>query len=170
VPGTFDRFQPWWASDQIKTNFFRPLSSLTLALDYSLWPDTPLLLHIHSLLWFCTLIVVAYGLYRSISGSTVAAGMSILLLVVDDVFAGPAGWISNRHAVVAMVLSVLCLWLYHQGVSRQRWPYIGGACGVYVLALLASEDESVSLYTRLSPIAPRTTAASSSDMPSIGTR
>ena len=44
---------PWWTSDQIKTNFFRPLSSLTLAFDYSLWPDTPLLMHIHSLLWFC---------------------------------------------------------------------------------------------------------------------
>jgi hypothetical protein len=40
-------FAPWWASDNIRANFFRPLSSLTLAFDYSLWPDTPLLLHIH---------------------------------------------------------------------------------------------------------------------------
>jgi hypothetical protein len=132
-------FTPWWASDQIKTNFFRPLSSLTLAFDYSLWPDTPLLMHIHSLLWFCLLIVLAYQLYRSVSGSAVVAGISILLLVVDDVFTGPAGWISNRHAVIAMVFSVLCVWLYHQGVSKRKWPTIAGACGVYVLALLASE-------------------------------
>ena len=132
-------FAPWWASDQIKTNFFRPLSSLTLALDFSLWPDTPLLMHIHSLLWFCLLIVLAYRLYRSMSGSAVVAGISILLLVVDDVFTGPVGWISNRHAVVAMVFCVLCVWLYHQGVSKQKWPYIAGACGVYALALLASE-------------------------------
>jgi hypothetical protein len=132
-------FLPWWASDQIKTNFFRPLSSLTLAFDYSLWPDTPLLLHAHSLLWFCLLIVLAYQLYQSISGSAVVAGISILLLVVDDVFAGPAGWISNRHAVIAMVFCVLCVWLYHRGVSRQKRPYIAGAYGVYGLALLASE-------------------------------
>jgi hypothetical protein len=132
-------FTPWWASDQIKTNFFRPLSSLTLAFDYSLWPDTPLPLHIHSLLWFCLLIPLAYQLYRSVSGSAVVAGISILLLVVDDVFTGPAGWISNRHAVVAMVFSVLCVWLYQQGVSKQKWPYIAGAWGVYLLALLASE-------------------------------
>jgi hypothetical protein len=132
-------FTPWWASNQIKTNFFRPLSSLTLALDYSLWPDTPLPLHIHSLLWFCLLIPLAYQLYRSVSGSAVVAGISILLLVVDDVFTGPAGWISNRHAVVAMVFSVMCVWLYHQGVSNQKWPYIAGAWGVYLLALLASE-------------------------------
>jgi hypothetical protein len=132
-------FAPWWASDQIKTNFFRPLSSLTLALDFSLWPDAPLLIHIHSLLWFCLLIVIAYGLYRSISGSAVVAGISILLFVVDDVLSGPVGWISNRHAVVAMVFCVLCVWLYHQGVSKRKWSYMAGACGVYVLALLASE-------------------------------
>jgi hypothetical protein len=132
-------FAPWWASDQIKTNFFRPLSSLTLALDFSLWRDTPLLMHIHSLLWFCLLIVLAHKLYRSVSGSTIVAGISILLLVLDDVLSGPVGWISNRHAVVAMVFSVLCVWLYHQGLSRQRWPYVAGACGAYALALLASE-------------------------------
>jgi hypothetical protein len=130
---------PWWASDQIKTNFFRPLSSLSLAFDFSLWPNTPLLMHIHSLLWFCLLILVAYRLYRSISGSAVVAGIGILLLAVDDVFTGPAGWISNRHVVIAMVFSVLCVWLYHLGVSRRKWPYIAGACGIYVLALLASE-------------------------------
>jgi hypothetical protein len=61
------------------------------------------------------------------SGSAVVAGISILLFVVDDVFTGPAGWISNRHAVLAMVFSVLCVWLYHQGVSElraacMRWP------------------------------------------------
>jgi hypothetical protein len=132
-------FYPWWASDQIKTNFFRPLSSLTLALDYSLWPDTPLLMHLHSLLWFCLLILLAYRLYRSVSGSAVVAGISILLLAVDDVFTGPAGWISNRHAGVAMAFCVLCVWLYHQGVSQRKWPTIAAACGAYVLALLASE-------------------------------
>ncbi len=132
-------FAPWWASDQIKTNFFRPLSSLTLALDFSLWPDTPLLMHIHSLLWFCLLIVLTYRLYKSVSGSDVVAGISILLLVVDDVLSSPVGWISNRHAVVAMVFCVLCVWLYHQGISQKKWPCIAGACGVYALALLASE-------------------------------
>jgi hypothetical protein len=132
-------FAPWWASDQIKTNFFRPLSSLTLALDFSLWPESPLLMHIHSLLWFGLLIALTYQLYRSVSGSTVVAGISILLIVLDDVFSGPAGWISNRHALIAMVFCVLCVWLYHQGTSKQRGLYIAGSYGAYVLALLASE-------------------------------
>jgi hypothetical protein len=132
-------FAPWWASDRIRTNFFRPLSSLTLALDFSLWPEAPLWMHLHSLLGFCLLIVLTYRLYRDVSGSAVVAGISILLFVMDDVLSGPVGWISNRHAVVAMIFSVLCVLLYHQGVSRRKWPYIAGACGAYALALLASE-------------------------------
>ena len=98
----------WRASDQIKTNFFRPLSSLTLALDFSLWPDTPLLMHIHSLLWFCLLIVLTYQLYRSVSGSAVVAGTSILLFVMSSVLSGPVGWISNRHAVSVPWSSACC--------------------------------------------------------------
>lgn len=132
-------FSPWWASEQIKTNFFRPLSSLTLAFDYSLWPDNPLPPHIQSLLWFCLFIFLAYQLYRSISGSAVVAGISILLLVVDDVFTGPVGWISNRHAVVAMTFSVLCVWLYQQGISQNKRTHLAWAYIVYAVALLASE-------------------------------
>jgi hypothetical protein len=112
---------------------------LTLTFDYSLWPDTPLLLHVHSLLWFGLLVLAAYQLYRSISGSVVVAGISILLLVLDDVFIGPAGWISNRHALIAMVFCTSSVWLYHLGVSEKKWPYLAGASGAYVLALLASE-------------------------------
>lgn len=133
-------FAPWWASDRIKTNFFRPLSSMTLALDFSLWPGIPLLMHLQSLLWFCLLIVLTYQLYRSLAvGSVVVAGISLLLFAVSDVLSGPVGWISNRHAVVAMVFSVLSVWLFHLGVSRRKWGYLAEAAGAYALALLASE-------------------------------
>jgi hypothetical protein len=138
-------FIPWWGSQAIRINFLRPLSSLTLAFDFSLWPDTPVAMHAQSLLWFCLLIVLAYVLYRSVSGSSLVAGLSILLLAVDDVFVGPAGWISNRHALIAMVFGVLCVWLYHQGMARQRRFCAVGAYGAYVLALLASEMGVVAL-------------------------
>lgn len=130
---------PWWADDQIKTNFFRPLSSLTLAIDFILWPDSSFLMHLHSLLWFGLFLFLAYRLYKSVSGGAAVAGISILLLAVDDVFTGPAGWLSNRHAVIAMVFCVLCVWQYHLGVSKQKWTYIAGACGAYALALFTSE-------------------------------
>lgn len=137
-------FAPWWANEAIKTNFFRPLSSLSLALDYTLWPEMPLLMHLHSMAWFLVLIFLAYQLYRGISGSAIVAGASILLFAIDDVFTGPAGWISNRHAVIAMVFGVLSVWLYHQGILQKKWHTLAGAYGAYLIALLSSEMGLVS--------------------------
>ncbi|MCC6905171.1 MAG: hypothetical protein IT326_04950, partial [Anaerolineae bacterium] len=139
VAGRDKGFMPWWASDRIRTNFFRPLSSLSLALDFTLWPDMPLPLHLHSLLWFILFLVLAYRLYRSVSGSMVVAGLASLLLAVDDVFTGPAGWISNRHAMIAMTFGVLSVWLCREGAVRRKGWLIAGASSAYAIALLASE-------------------------------
>jgi hypothetical protein len=32
---------PWWAAPDLKLAFWRPLTALTHALDYALWPDAP---------------------------------------------------------------------------------------------------------------------------------
>jgi hypothetical protein len=132
-------FYPWWASDKISVSFLRPLASATLALDFSLWPNTPLPIHLHSLLWFLLLIVLIFHLYKRLTGSITVAGLGILLIVLDDIFASPAGWISNRHSLIAMVFGVLCLMLYDRGVRQKRWGLIGGSYALLAVALLASE-------------------------------
>jgi hypothetical protein len=46
------RLLPWWSDPTIHIDFARPLTALTHVLDYALWPGTPALRHLHSLLWF----------------------------------------------------------------------------------------------------------------------
>ncbi len=130
---------PWWATDTIQVNFFRPLASGTLALDFSLWPNSPLPIHLHSLLWFILLIVLVFWLYKDLTRSLTVAGLAILLLILDDVFAGPVGWISNRHALIAMVFGVLCLILYNRGVEQKNWGLLGGSYALLTVALFTSE-------------------------------
>jgi hypothetical protein len=132
-------FNPWWASGTITVSFFRPLASGLLALDFSLWPNAPLPIHIHSLLWFLLLLFLIFRLYKDLTKSVTVAGLGVLLVALDDVFASPAGWISNRHSVIAMVFGVLCLMLYDRGVRRKNWGLIGGSYALMAVALLASE-------------------------------
>ena len=49
---------PWWTVDDIRINFFRPLSSAALSLDYHLWPLWAPGYRMHSLLWWGTLIAL----------------------------------------------------------------------------------------------------------------
>ena len=42
---------PWWGSPDLHQAFLRYASTLTMMLDYRLWPNYPALMHLHSLLW-----------------------------------------------------------------------------------------------------------------------
>ena len=42
---------PWWGNDALKLAFWRPLSSFTHVVDYTLWPHSGPAMHAHSLLW-----------------------------------------------------------------------------------------------------------------------
>ena len=45
-------YLPWWTYEGTKAVFWRPLTSLTLWLDYQLFPDSAALMHAHSIRWF----------------------------------------------------------------------------------------------------------------------
>jgi hypothetical protein len=85
------------------------------------------------------LVVLIKQFYRDIFGNPALASLAVLLFAIDDVHSGAAGWISNRHAAVAMVFGALCLLLYTQGRKRKDSRYIYLSYAAFVAALLASE-------------------------------
>ncbi len=57
-------FLPWWTRKEVKATFCRYLTILTHLLDYRLWPDSPFLMHLHSLAWFAGCVGLAAIFYR----------------------------------------------------------------------------------------------------------
>ena len=51
--------------ENFKVCFFRPLSTLTHWVDYLLWPDAPILMHLQSLMWFGILVLLTALLPRA---------------------------------------------------------------------------------------------------------
>ncbi len=106
---------PWWAEPNLHFEFFRPLSSLTHQLDYRLWPDQPIIMHVHSLLWFGLLIWTVGQLYQRFIRTPWVAGLALLLYAIDDAHAAPVAWLANRNALIATALPVLGL------LAHDRW-------------------------------------------------
>jgi hypothetical protein len=127
---------PWWMPATLRLAFFRPLSVATHWLDFALWPDSPWLMHAHSLLWLALLVVLTTRLYRSVSGAFVG-GLAGLLFALDHTHGFAVGFISNRHAMISAVLGVACLLAHRRGCARGSWSALAPAS--YLLALLASE-------------------------------
>ena len=131
---------PWWHSLDTKTAFLRPLSALTHQLDYSLWPESPVLMHVHSLIWLGLAVLVVAFLYRRLHGAGLAAGLACLLFAMEDSHAGPAGWIANRNALPALVLSVLALISHDVWRKDRRVWALPLATVAYAAALTGGES------------------------------
>lgn len=130
---------PWWASPDLKLAFFRPLSSLTHALDFRLWPDHPWLMHAHSLLWLAACVAVAARAFRALPLAPGAAALAGLLFAVDDALAMPASWIANRNALIATLFAIATV-AAHDAWCRRGWvPGAWLAPLFLLLGLLAGE-------------------------------
>src|SRR4051794_17764132 len=100
---------PWWTDPGLKAEFLQALTVLTHRLDYALWPDSPALMHAHSLLWLGAAVAAASAFYRRMLGATWAAGIAALLFAADDARGATVGWLANRNVLVAATFGVLAL-------------------------------------------------------------
>jgi hypothetical protein len=110
---------PWWSDPQHLNAFFRPLSSLSHVLDFRLWPDSPALMHLHSLGWYALLLLVLAWVYRALEPeSALTAGLAFVLFALDDAHGATVGWVANRNALIAATLALPALVLHARAVTK----------------------------------------------------
>ena len=132
-------FLGWWGTDEMQLAFFRPISSLSHALDFALWPRVAWLMHVENALLYGGIVALAGVFFRRLGLPALTAGLAVLLFAVDDVHAQAVGWISNRNALWAALLGVTTLVVHH----RWRGGWGGGAVvapATFATALLAGES------------------------------
>jgi hypothetical protein len=117
---------PWWTDPAIQIRFWRPASALTHWLDSASWPDLPVMMHAHSLLWFAALNVAVGLAYRRFMGPSWAAGLAVVLYAVDGGHAEGAGWVAYRNGVLGALWGVVAL------VAHDRWRRDGWRPGAVV--------------------------------------
>ncbi|MCH8006527.1 MAG: hypothetical protein IH888_09895 [Planctomycetes bacterium] len=112
---------PWWTLDEARISFFRPVTALTHWLDYQLWPDSFVLMHAQSVVWYGGVGALVALFYRRFFGPVWVAGLAALLFVVDDSHVTPVTWLANRNALLAVFFGLLAL-LAHDRWRRGGWP------------------------------------------------
>ncbi len=126
------RLEPWWRNPELRLCYFRPLSSLSLALDHRLFPQQPLIAHLHSLLWFLVACAGVYGLARTLFDDRTATVASFIYGTSTAAFTARL-WIAARHASVAAAFTAVGLAIYISGRERGRLGQ--AACGLIGLSL-----------------------------------
>ena len=117
-------YLPWWCDPGIHIAFSRPLTALTHAADYALWPDRFGLQHLHSLGWLLAGVALVAILYRKVHGATLTAAVAAGFFAIEDAHAVPAGWLANRNALICLVAGTAVILLHLAWHSAHR----AGAC------------------------------------------
>ena len=139
---------PWWTAEDFRASNWRPLTALTHWLDYQLFPNSPALMHAHSLIWFAAVIFMVAVLYRKLLGPVWIAGLAALLYTVDDSNYFPAMWIANRNLLLSLFFSILTLLMYHRW-RQQKSVYAGVAVPFLLLLALLSTEAGIATFAYL---------------------
>lgn len=139
---------PWWTVAEFKTMFFRPLAELSHFCDFSLWPESSLMMHMHNLLWFFAVLWVLRGLYQNwFSAPYGFATLALLIFAFDGSHALTISWIANRNALIAAFFALLALTFFIRWREQGQIKYAGLAILFYFLGLASAEIAlSISAY------------------------
>lgn len=133
---------PWWTDPEIKGEFLQAIPTLTHRLDYVLWPDSPVLMHAHSLLWLGAAAAVAAVLYRRMLGATWVAAAAALLFALDDARGATVGFLANRNVLVAATFGIAAL-IFHDRWRRDGSRIAACLAPLLLLAALFSKEEGI---------------------------
>lgn len=136
---------PWWTVEGWKLNFWRPISSLSSWLDYHLFGTNAWAMHLHSLVLYGILILIATVLYRRLIEPRWAAGLAAIAFAIDSGHAIPVTWLAMRNAILTLLFGLLLLaahdrWRKARAEGRPGWFFGGLALLWLALALLSGES------------------------------
>ena len=131
-------FYPWWSDPEVRLSMFRPLASVLTTLDVKLFAHDAFPFHLHSLAWWLAMLVSAFFLLRSLLPAPIA-WLAFALFSIDQCHTICLGWLANRNALIAGLLSFIALSRYvRYRENGERRDAI--ACTLsYSVALLAGE-------------------------------
>lgn len=129
---------PWWAHEEFRIRFFRPLASLTLHLDFTIAPNTPIAAHLHSLLWLIILLLGAFKLFEHLLSDS-AKPWAVVLFSIGLFHAWAAGWIAARHAIMSGAILSWAAWIFLQWTHNQKSKFELSYLALFGFALLTSE-------------------------------
>jgi hypothetical protein len=139
---------PWWVSSNLKGSLWRPLTAFTHWLDYRLFPNSPVLMHIHNIMWFAAIVFLTALVYRSLIGPGWVAGFAALLFLLDKDTYFPTMFVANRGFIVSLFFGLACLYMFHKWRSTKSL-FAAILSHLFLVMSLLSNEAGVSTFAFL---------------------
>ncbi len=115
------------------TQYYRPLTSVTFALDYSFWKLNPLGYNLTNLALHCGIALLLLRLLFRATGNVGAAFVAALAFAVNTIHTESVTYIASRGDLLGAAFTLSALLLYWRGERT-------GALAAYAISLFAKES------------------------------
>ncbi|MBN2530862.1 MAG: hypothetical protein JXR76_31035 [Deltaproteobacteria bacterium] len=136
---------PWWMHESFSLRFWRPLASLSLHLDFTLWPDSPIGAHAQSALWLVLMLFGAFRFFEMVL-SPCAQKWAGLFFSMGLFHTWAAGWIAARHSIMVAAMLVWAMVAMVMWRETKRRKYEVAFLLLFILSLNTSESGVAFLF------------------------
>jgi hypothetical protein len=142
---------PWWTDPHLTMALFRPLAATAHYLDYLLWPNAPVLMHLHNMAWYGAIVALLGAFYRRMMSGGVAA-LALLMYAVAASHAEGTAWIAGRNTLMCAAFALAALVSYDR-LRRDAWRLGAWIAPLALLLGLASGEGAIAVWGYLVPYA-----------------
>lgn len=121
------------------TPYYRPLFTLSYAVDHLFWGKRPVGYHLTNVLLHLLVSVSVYVLSLKVLKSKAAALFSGLVFAVHPVHSEAVTWLAARNESLTALFMLASLYLYILFRERQKTGLLGISLALFFLALLSKE-------------------------------
>ncbi len=133
--------RPWWFHPQLKIEYWRPISALSHIADYQWWPESSLLMHLHSMIWYCLAVILSFIFFKRLLKNENLAFLASLLFGLDFSHFANLSWLANRNSLIACCFVLIGFTHYLRWTEEKKnTGSLIIALASYCLALLSSES------------------------------
>jgi hypothetical protein len=124
---------PWFMDENYALSFMRPLTSLTHAIDFRLWPNAVPLMHLENIVIYVFVVWLAGLIYIELGLPRLVVGFSTLFYAVSGTHSTTMAWLSGRNTLLTSAFGLLAIWLHLRAASR----FSGARVGLRLAAAVA---------------------------------
>jgi hypothetical protein len=131
------------ASDDRTNKIYRPITTLSYALDYQLWGLNPYGYHLNNVVLHFFVSISLFLFIKNVFGNNFIAVLTSLLFGVHPVHTEAISWVKGRADILMTLFFVLSLLFYHISNTKKKKFYYFLSLILFIISIFSKETSVV---------------------------
>lgn len=130
-------------SNSLSTQYYRPIFTLSLSVDYFMWGLNPIGYHLSNIILYCLFIICCFVFVNIFIDNTLICFIITLLFSVHPVHSEAVSWISARNEILMSIFFLLSFIFFIKFSVRKSYIFLTLSYIFFLIAIFSKETAVV---------------------------